>query len=206
MTRTNPSDGPSIELRESDGEVTLLIDEGQAMQGWEEALMHESADLLCRHGSEFLEVGLGLGLSALRIAGNPSTRRHTLFEKHAEVIDLFRTRHPVVPETLSIVQADFFNVVSKLPPAAFDGIFFDPYLPMSVRTDRALWDEIMPFVVGSLRPGAVFLPCFTTRPVLYWIDYFTRVVVHRRQFTAYESTSYTEGTTGDAYIQCYYVQ
>ena len=52
--------------------------------------MFASADLLCQHGSEFLEVGLGLGLSALRIAFNPRTRRHRVIEKYREVIDLFR--------------------------------------------------------------------------------------------------------------------
>jgi len=196
----------SIELRRSDDEITLLIDDGQAMQGWEEALMHESADILCRHGSDFLEVGLGLGFSGLRIAQNPATRQHTVLEKHVEVIELFRAEHPVLPDTLRILHAGFFDFVPELAPAAFDGIFFDPYLPMSVRTDRAVWDEIMPFVARSLRPGGVFLPCFTTRPVLYWIDYFARVVVHRRRYETYASTTYTEHATGDAYIQCYYVQ
>ena len=62
---------PKIELVEQGGEVTLLFDDRQAMQAWERDLMLASGDLLCEFGSNFLEVGLGLGLSALRIAENP---------------------------------------------------------------------------------------------------------------------------------------
>jgi spermidine synthase len=97
---------PSIELVETDsGEVTLLIDGGQAMQAWERELMWEMADLLCGYGSEFLEVGLGLGISALRIASNPRTRRHVVVEKYEKVIELFTDRHPVLPPPLEIVHA-----------------------------------------------------------------------------------------------------
>ena len=69
MTAIQQIENPEIKLIEGDGdEVTLLIEDGQAMQGWEKALMWESAEILCKYGSEFLEVGLGLGISALRIA------------------------------------------------------------------------------------------------------------------------------------------
>ena len=62
---------PTITLVDDHGEVTLSIDGGQAMQAWERDLMHESADLLCSFGCDFLEAGLGLGISALRIASDP---------------------------------------------------------------------------------------------------------------------------------------
>ena len=69
-------------------EVTLSINNGQSMQAWERALMEESADLLCEFGSEFLEAGLGLGLSALRIARHPRTWRHVVVELYDEVIPI----------------------------------------------------------------------------------------------------------------------
>jgi len=194
---------PRIELVEKAGETSLLIDGAQAMQAWERELMNESADLLCAHGTEFLEVGLGLGISALRIAGNPGVRRHVVIEKYAGVIDFFRERHPEPPPSLEIVEADFFAQVHRLEPESFDGIFFDPYLPLAIREDRALWDETMPPLLRSLRPGGVFLPCFTTRPILYWMGYFERAEVIRRPFTAYPTTYYTQGTSGSAYIQRY---
>ncbi|MDQ3761606.1 MAG: hypothetical protein M3460_07870, partial [Actinomycetota bacterium] len=85
---------PSIDLVESDsGEVTLLIDGEQAMQAWERPLMWEMADMLCQYGSEFLEAGLGLGLSALRIAENPGTRRHVVVEKHESRVGSWRGGH-----------------------------------------------------------------------------------------------------------------
>ncbi|MCU1347856.1 MAG: methyltransferase [Acidobacteria bacterium] len=199
------SDSPAIELvTEPDGATTLYIDNGQAMQAWELDLMHRSADILCSSGSEFLEVGLGLGLSALRIATHPNTRRHVVVEKYQEVIDLFTASHPDLPGTLTIVRADFVDYFETLAPASVDGIFFDPYLPEPMRNDRAFWDGVMPAIVRSLRPEAAFIPCFTTSPILSWIDYFERVVVERRAFVAYDTTEYTYVNSGDAYIQCYW--
>jgi hypothetical protein len=104
MPITIQPEDPDIRLIETPDEVTLLIDDEQAMQGWERELMYESADLLCGYGSRFLEVGLGLGLSALRIAENPATRHHVVLEKYQRVIDLFHERHPVLPPTLEIRQ------------------------------------------------------------------------------------------------------
>ena len=80
---------PDVRLIENaDGEVTLEIDGRQAMQEWERELMWASADLLCGFGSRFLEVGLGLGLSALRIANDPRTAHHTVIEKYPRVIEI----------------------------------------------------------------------------------------------------------------------
>src|SRR5689334_4635700 len=118
-----------IEFIETTAETTLLIDGAQAMQGWEDALMRRSGDILCSHGHEFLEVGLGLGLSAMHIAGKPSTRRHVVFELHQPVIDHFRARTPSLPVALEIRLGDFFELLPTLPLASVDGIFFDPYLP-----------------------------------------------------------------------------
>lgn len=204
MKRTYQPKNPKIELVEGNGETTLYIDGGQAMQAWEVELMQESADMLCEYGSEFLEVGLGLGISALHIANHPNTRRHVVIEKYKRVINLFRERNPSLPPTLEIRHGDFVNIIPKLKPASFDGIFFDPYLPASMREDMSFWDEIVPLMIRVLRPGGVFLPCFTTRPVLNFIDYFDRAIVERRTFEAYPTTEYIcYGTAGDAIIQCY---
>ena len=198
-------DTPDIRLVERDGEVTLLIDDHQAMQGWERELMIASADILCSHGSSFLEVGLGLGLSALHIANHPNTRRHVVVEKYARVIELFMERHPALPSTLEIVEHDFFDYVVDLHPSTFDGIFFDPWIPRAIALDEAMWDRIVPLMIRALRPGGVFVPFFTTRPELKWPFYrfFDRVEVIRRPFTAYSTTEYTSGTVGHAYIQCF---
>ena len=196
---------PEIHLVEEDGEVTPFIGDHQAMQGWERELMMASADRLCEHGSEFLEVGLGLGLSALHIATRANTRRHVVVERYRRVIELFGERHPELPATLQIVEADFFDYVQRLAPSSLDGIFFDPWLPREVATDEALWLRVMPLVVRALRPGGAFIPFFTTRPELKWPFYkfFDRVIVDKRPFSAYASTEYTNGTSGDAYIQCF---
>ena len=206
MSRGRQRESPEIRLVETaQGEVTLLIDGGQAMQEWERDLMRESAEILCRHGAEFLEAGLGLGLSALVIAGHPNTRRHVVIEKYPRVIELFQERHPAPPAPLEIVCADFFDYVRDLPAASFDGIFFDPALPDALWEDQELWDEVMPSMVRSLRPGGVFIPVFSTIPVLkkQHVRFFDRVVVERRPFRAYATTGYTSAPVGDAFIQCF---
>jgi spermidine synthase len=202
---TDPQHTPDIRLVQQDGEVTLLIDDHQAMQGWERDLMVASAEILCSYGSSFLEVGLGLGLSALHIARHPNTRRHVVIEKHQRVIELFAEQHPELPSTLEIVHADFFDHVDRFGSGTLDGIFFDPWLPRHEALDESLWARVMPLVIRALRPGGAFVPFFTTRPELKWpfYQFFERVHVTRRPFTAYKTTEYTTGTVGDAYIQCF---
>ncbi|GHI04128.1 methyltransferase [Streptomyces cellostaticus] len=197
---------PEIELIERDGEVTLSIGGEQAMQAWERDLMWASADLLCRHGQDFYEVGLGLGLSALRIAHHPATRSHTVLELFDEVEELFHAANPGLPPCLSIERGDFFQRIKELPSESFDGMFFDPALDMEVWTDKELWARTVPEVVRVLRPGGVFIPFFSTKPELRWqyVEHFRRVHVERHPYQAYESTEYTYGTRGNAYIQCFY--
>jgi len=196
---------PDIRVVSTKGEVTLYIGEGQAMQGWEHELMCESADLLCQYGSDFLEVGLGLGISALRIARNPNTRSHTVIEKYQKVIDLFRQQHPERPPTLELVCADFFDYVHSIKPSSYDGIFFDPALPMRVWNDEQLWEKVVPLIVRALKPQGVFIPFFSTRPEIrkQYRRHFRRVIVERRLFETYKGTVYTYGKSGDAYIQCF---
>jgi spermidine synthase len=204
MSRPKLPEDPDIALVETGtGEVTLAINGGQAMQAWERELMSEAADLLCSYGSEFLEVGLGLGISALRIASNPSTRRHLVVEKYPRVTELFYQHHPQPPEALEIVHADIFEFAHTLAPASFDGIFFDPALPEPLWDDQVLWDAFVPVLVRALRPGGAFIPFFSTIPVLrkQYVGFFDRVIVERRPFVAYPTTHYTSATSGDAYIQ-----
>ena len=194
----------TIEFVESGDEMTLLIDGGQAMQGWEADLMRRSADILCGYGSEFLEAGLGLGFSALHIARQPTTRRHTVIELHQQVIDHFLARNPLLPVPLDIVKGDFFAVIQTLPPASVDGIFFDPYLPGTTRNDPTFWNIVVPPMIALLKPGGVFIPCFTTLPYFLFMQYFDRAIIERQPYTAYPQTNYTAATSGHAFIQCYF--
>ncbi|MGW8953946.1 class I SAM-dependent methyltransferase [Streptomyces sp. NPDC055709] len=197
---------PEVALIENNGEVTLSIGGEQAMQAWERDLMWASADMLCRHGQDFYEVGLGLGLSALRIAENPATRSHTVLELFDEVEQLFREENPEPPATLSIERGDFFQRVFELPNESIDGMFFDPALDMDVWKDEELWRRTMPEVVRALRPGGVFIPFFSTKPELRWqyLPHFRVIHVERHPYTAYDTTEYTYGTSGEAYIQCFF--
>jgi predicted methyltransferase len=207
MTASNPHqrDDPRIELVEDRGETTLLIDGGQAMQAWETDLMWRSADLLCTFGSSFLEVGLGLGISALRIARSPGTLRHTVVEKYGRVIDLFRERWPELPESLEIVHADILDHVTTLEPDSLDGIFFDPYFPPEMLADEQMWARLVPALRRALRRGGALVPFASTKPVLrrQFEPYFDRVVLEKRRFRAYDTTTYMTTNSGRAWIQAF---
>jgi predicted methyltransferase len=189
----------------TNGETTLYIEGSQAMQAWERGLMEEAANLICERGGDFLEVGLGLGISALCISRNPRTRSHIVFEISPKVIALFHQQNPELPGTLKIVQADFFTAIQNVPAASIDGLFFDPALPMPMWDDENLWRQVMPWVVRCLRPGALFVPFFSTEPVLrkQYLPFFDEVRVVRRPFETYEDTMYTRSTSGNAYIQLF---
>jgi spermidine synthase len=146
--------------------------------------------------SEFLEAGLGLGFSAMHIASQPTTRRHTVIELHQQVIDYFLARNPTPPAALEIIKGDFFAMLPTLPPASVDGIFFDPYLPVKTRNDPAFWNIVVPPMIALLRPGGVFVPCFTTQPYFLFLNYFDHAIIERRHYTAYPQTSYTVATSG----------
>jgi predicted methyltransferase len=205
MSAPYPSEG-QVELVTEGSEVSLYLDGRQAMQAWERELMCRSADLLCSHGSEFLEVGLGLGISALHIAGHPGTRRHRVVEKYQRVIDLFRENNPSAPATLDVVNADIFEFAYELEPESLDGVFFDPFFSTGIAYDAdELWNQVLPRLVDAIRPGGAFVPYFATKPELrspYYL-YFDRVVVERVRYTAYPGTEYTPEVSGNAFIQCF---
>jgi predicted methyltransferase len=205
MSALYPTDS-QIELVNNGAETTLYIDGRQAMQAWEQELMWRSADILCSWGSEFLEVGLGLGISALRIASHSNTRRHRVVEKYQRVIDLFQQNHPSPPPTLEIVNADIFEFAYKLETESVDGIFFDPFFSTEIPYDaQELWRGVLPRLVRALRIGGAFVPYFATKPELRWPYYlfFDRVIVERHPYDAYPATEYTPQTSGDAFIQCF---
>jgi hypothetical protein len=210
---------PDISVVRHAGEVTLLIDGIQAMQGWESSLMHRAADLLTARGSCFLEAGLGLGLSALRIASQPATRSHVVVEKYAKVIEFFGSAHPVIPDSLEIVHADFFDYLEQIPEMSLDGVFFDPELPRALFEDKEFVAGFMPKITAALRPGGAFVPMFsidgpvpdsatcTAPPGLMlerYMRFFRRVIVERHPYIAYENTRYTPGVAGEALLLCFY--
>lgn len=195
---------PPISLEERDGETTLLINGDQAMQAWEIDLMHAGADAMLEFGDEYLEVGLGLGLSALRIAER--ARQHTVIEVYSQVIDLFNERHPDAPESLKIVQGDFIDVVVDMPDAMFDGIFFDPAFEKGAWEDVAFMQEAGKQMHRLLRPGGSFIPFFSTTLCLWehWAPLFDRLDIRKMPYRAYPTTSYTVGgVEGTAWIHRY---
>jgi predicted methyltransferase len=200
-------ENPDIQLIDQNGEVTLYIAGAQAMQAWEQKLMHRSADLLCGYGDTFLEVGLGLGLSALRIAGKTTTKSHTVVEKYQLVIDLFLAHQTApLPRALDIVHADIFEYVKIAAPNSFDGIFFDPEFAPGMLDDRELMGHFIPLLLRVLRPGGVFIPFFSVKPELIdrYIRFFNKIEVTKVPFETYVDTNYTDNVKrGDAFIQCF---
>ena len=60
-------------------------------------------------------------------------------------------------------------------------------------------------MVRALRRGGALVPFFSMKPVLRWpfIDFFDTVFVEKYKFTAYPTTEYTGGVTGEAFVQCF---
>lgn len=205
MAASHQNENPEIALVETGSETTLMIDGGQAMQAWETEIMWRSADILCGFGSRFLEVGLGLGISALRIGGAPTTTHHVVVEKYQPVISLFVERHPQLPPALEIVHADIVDHVHSLVPESLDGIFFDPYFPPEMLADVHLWADLVPAMRRALRVGGVLLPFATTKAQLRWQfePYFDRVVLESCRFEAYRGTNYMTRNAGRAWIQAF---
>jgi spermidine synthase len=187
------------------GERTLYINGGQAMQAWERELMEFSADLLGSYGNTFAEAGLGFGLSALRMSTNLQVTSHTVVELHDDVIQMFRTRCPNPPRALRIVLGDFFDWIRAVEPESLDGIFFDPALPRSRWDDAKFWDERVPWMRRAIRRGGALVPFFSTRPVLrkQFLRHFEEVRCFPRPFTAYRNTVYTYTRQGTAIVQCF---
>jgi spermidine synthase len=200
---------PEIRLEATNGETTLWIGDRQAMQAWERDLMLASADILVQHGTDFLEVGLGLALSAGGISAASTTRRHVVIEKYRRVIDLFLEHHQDPPASMEIVEADVFDWVKTADSDQFDGILFDPSLPVEVWNDVGLWNETVPHLRRLLRPAGVFIPFFNTAPALreQYVDHFDVAVVVKMPYAPYAGTRYKHTPTaagGDAYLQCFY--
>lgn len=63
-----PTDPEVLFTRSESGELTLLINEHQAMQAWEEPLMKRSAQILCEGVQGTFLDGLGFAMSAVEIA------------------------------------------------------------------------------------------------------------------------------------------
>ena len=188
------------------GETTLYINGAQAMQAWEEPLMQHCARLLCEQGgSEFLECGLGLGLSARAIAAHPNTRRHVVVEKYQRVIDLFTERAGDLGP-LEIVCDDFFEYVERLPDESVDGILFDPYLSKELWEDLEWRRSALEGCRRVLRTGGAFVPYFSTSPKFKeeYAQTFPRMVMETARYEAYPTTAYTFGLSGWAYVQCYF--
>jgi predicted methyltransferase len=199
---------PDIAVRSSQaGERTLYIDGSQAMQEWESPLMQRSAELLCRKGGVYLECGLGFGFSALAIARQPKTQKHTVVEPYDEVIQEFRKTALDIPGNLEIVQADFFEYIESLPTNSVDGIMLDPWLPRKIRDDADFWVKLMEDqITRVLAPGGQFMSFFVTEPKIEprWEPYFDEVLIQRHSYESYSTTSYLQGRLkGTAYIQCF---
>ncbi|MFG2134817.1 class I SAM-dependent methyltransferase [Streptomyces sp. NPDC048751] len=199
---------PDIAVKKSEsGEKTLYIDGSQAMQQWEAPLMRRSAEILCRGGGEFLECGLGFGLSAVAIAEQPNVKKHTVVEVYDEVIQDFKKSAPDLPDNLDIVRADFFEYIEKIPSGSIDGIMLDPWLPKDMRDDADWWDTLMrEQITRVLAPGGRFMSFFVTEPKIEprWEPYFDEVLIERHAYDSYATTSYLEGKpVGMAYLQCF---
>jgi predicted methyltransferase len=198
---------PDVQYLSENGEVTLSFDGIQVVQGWETDMLSTMSEMLCDFGGNILEVGLGLGISARKIANYPSIKRHIVVEKYQKVIDLFHINHgsAILPDTTKIVHADIFDFISQIEPNSLDGIFYDPYFPVvDMYEDPVVLEKLLPGLFAALRSGGALMPFPSLRPLLKekYFAFASKFIVLRYPFETYQNTTYMQNIhKGNAFIK-----
>lgn len=111
--------GGNLLTREGDGERHVMV-------MFERPLMETSAELLCRHGGEVLNVGFGLGLIDSAIQ-RYAVRRHVIVEAHTTVLGWMREEGWMDRPNVEVIASRWEDVDWTRFARRFDGVFFDPF-------------------------------------------------------------------------------
>ena len=203
MSSQYPEDA-KIELVEKEGEVTLYIDGGQAMQAWNASSCGVRQTSCVPGALSIWRLDLAWGFRRCESQATitpPTHRRGEISTSHRPLLPAISEP----PANLQIVKADIFDFALTLEPESLDGIFFDPYLSKDVPCDmQQLWGDVLPALVRSLRIGGAFVPYFSPKPEL---RYHTIIISTESSWndtpTQPTAEQSTPGEAGDAFIQCF---
>lgn len=92
------------------------------MMEWEREWMKKSAEIVCKHGGDILNIGHGLGIVDSYIQEHAPTS-HTIIEVHPDVHKYMEFNG--WDKKAKIIKSDWRTVINKL--STFDGIYFDTW-------------------------------------------------------------------------------
>lgn len=106
---------------------SLLINDYQVMQRWEDNYMKSLAAVATSNGGRVLEVGFGLGMSARFIQRSKKIQLHNVVECHPKVIQHAKSMFSkeLASGRMKISEGFWEDVTPKMPSESFDGILFD---------------------------------------------------------------------------------
>lgn len=116
----------------------LLVDGKKVMMEWERPYMEMAAKQVTTRGGRLLEIGLGLGLFS-EFAQKSRLTEHIIIEPHPKVIDYNRKKFSdeLKSGKIRLLEGYWADIVRDLPPASFDGIFFDTIHDIELRMPLA---------------------------------------------------------------------
>lgn len=175
----------------------------QIMMDWEESLMREMADEVCRLGGDILEVGFGMGISANRIQQN-KIKSHTIVEINKQVYDLAEKWS--TGKNVNLINCDFLEFIEKTEQK-FDGIFFDPFPSeiLGVGDDEFTYGKVFFDKIKKLCKDnclvVPFLPV-TSKNLDYLIDYVPLKSITKKEIVLdnYIHTQYFRGSKVYVYV------
>lgn len=136
---------------------TLRIMDHPVMEDWETPYMAKLAEIATSNGGVILELGLGMGISALDIQSNPNVVTHYIVEANLGVVEkgLKDFHDPIAKGRMHILSGFWEDVVEQqLAPESFDGILFDTY-PLKEQEIHGNHFSFLPVAFKLLRPGGI---------------------------------------------------
>ena len=115
------------------------------MMGWEDPIMKDAANLICKDGGKILNVGFGLGIIDNYIQSH-NVKEHWIIEAHPQVQFKMTEEGWDKKENVTLIFDDWRNVLNELPK--FDGIYFDTW-----KESLDLFHKIVPNI---LKPGGKY--------------------------------------------------
>ena len=95
----------------------------EVMMDWEKPLMSASAAYICENGGDILEIGFGMGISAVYMHSH-SISTHTIIENHPDVIPKAK-EWANGKSNVTVITGSWYDVKDSL--STYDGLFYDTF-------------------------------------------------------------------------------
>ena len=124
----------------------ILDEDGNAiMMGWEDPIMKDAAEIICKNGGKILNVGFGMGLIDNYIQSH-NPEEHWIIEAHPQIIEKMKSEGWDKKPNVNCIFDKWQNVYKNLPK--FDGIYFDTWAEYR--------NEFTNYALNILNPNGIF--------------------------------------------------